>query len=68
MNYGGLGVVLGHELTHGFDDYGSKYDEFGNLNNWWDEKSAAQYEKRTDCMVDQYNSYNITDDVYVSSS
>ena len=56
---------MGHELTHGCDDYGRKYDSLGNLNNWWDDKSATGYEKRAQCMVDQYNDYTVLEDLQV---
>ncbi|XP_072030166.1 endothelin-converting enzyme homolog [Amphiura filiformis] len=66
VNYGGIGVVLGHELTHGFDDNGRKYDEFGNLNDWWDDKSTAQYEKRAQCMTRQYDNYQVAENVTIN--
>ena len=66
MNYGGLGPILGHELTHGFDNSGRQYDEFGNLNDWWDKKSEAQYEKRVKCLENQYDNYTVLDGVNVS--
>ena len=58
LMYGGFTAsTLGHELTHGFDDYGSQYDENGTYRNWWDPKSKAEYEKKTQCMIDQYNNF-----------
>lgn len=54
-NYGAIGVVIGHEMTHGFDDQGCKYDKDGNLNNWWTEEDAARFKQRTAKMVDYFN-------------
>lgn len=55
INYGAIGVVIGHEMTHGFDDQGSQYDKDGNLNNWWAESDFAAFKKRTDMMADFYD-------------
>jgi predicted metalloendopeptidase len=57
VNYGGIGCVIGHEMTHGFDDQGRKYDKLGNLTDWWTKESADAYEKRRQAVVDQYNEY-----------
>ena len=57
INFGGIGAVIGHELTHGFDDQGSKFASDGNFKNWWTEKDRAEFEKRTNCLVDQYGAY-----------
>jgi putative endopeptidase len=54
-NYGGIGAVIGHEIGHGFDDQGSKYDGDGNLVNWWSDVDRAEFEKRTKKLIDQYN-------------
>ncbi|CAH2248424.1 endothelin-converting enzyme 2 [Pelobates cultripes] len=59
LNFGGIGVVMGHELTHAFDDQGREYDEDGNLRPWWQNSSLEAFKNRTECMVDQYNSYSI---------
>ncbi|MBC7537313.1 MAG: M13 family metallopeptidase [Bacteriovorax sp.] len=56
-NYGATGATIGHEMTHGFDDSGSQYDELGNLKNWWSEKSAQIYKEKAQCLIKQYNSY-----------
>jgi putative endopeptidase len=56
-NYGATGATIGHEMTHGFDDSGSQYDELGNLKNWWSEESAKIYKEKGQCLIDQYNSY-----------
>ncbi|KAH7668167.1 Protein NEP-1, partial [Aphelenchoides avenae] len=57
VNYGGIGAVIGHEITHGFDDQGSQFDKIGNLKNWWDANTFAHFANRTQCIVDQYSSY-----------
>jgi putative endopeptidase len=57
VNYGGIGAVIGHEMTHGFDDSGSKYDAQGNLNNWWSAESAANFKARTSAVVKQFAAY-----------
>jgi putative endopeptidase len=57
VNMGGMGMVVGHELTHGFDDEGSQYDADGNLVNWWAESTGREFKARTQCVVDQYSGY-----------
>ncbi len=57
VNYGGIGCVIGHEMSHGFDDSGSQYDADGNLKNWWTAEDRKAYEARTALMVKQYNGY-----------
>jgi len=57
VNYGGIGAVIGHEMTHGFDDQGRQYDEIGNLRDWWTPQSAAEFKKRSQAIVNQYNDY-----------
>lgn len=57
VNYGGIGAVIGHEISHGFDDQGSKYDGDGNLKNWWTESDRAAFEKLADALVAQYDAY-----------
>ncbi len=54
-NYGGIGAVIGHEIGHGFDDQGSRYDGDGNLSNWWSDQDRAEFEKRTSKLIEQYN-------------
>jgi putative endopeptidase len=58
-NFGGFGMVIGHEITHGFDDEGSKYDAYGNLNNWWTKNDFKKYEEKTKKIVEQYNKYQV---------
>jgi len=62
VNYGGAGAVVGHELTHGFDDQGRKFDERGNLRNWWTDTDAKAYEDRATCIADQYSTYVVAGD------
>jgi putative endopeptidase len=57
VNYGGIGVVIGHEMTHGFDDSGSRYDAEGNLRNWWTDADRKAYEERTALVVKQFDGY-----------
>ena len=63
VNYGGIGMVIGHELTHGFDDQGRKFDGKGNLADWWTPKDAAEFEKRAACFVDEYSGFVAVSDV-----
>lgn len=56
-NYGGIGAVIGHEIGHGFDDQGSKYDGSGRLNNWWTDTDREEFNKRTKALIDQYSAY-----------
>ena len=66
VNFGGIGVVIGHELTHGFDDQGSKFDGTGNLSNWWTDQDREEFEKRTGCIADEYSSFVAVDDVHLN--
>lgn len=59
LNYGGIGVVIGHEITHGFDDKGRHFDEDGTLLKWWMDESIQQFSERTSCLIDQYNKFII---------
>ena len=59
INYGGIGVVIGHEMTHGFDDQGCKYDEKGNLNNWWTEEDATKFNERTAQLAKLFDEFNV---------
>ncbi|CAI2347038.1 unnamed protein product [Caenorhabditis sp. 36 PRJEB53466] len=59
VNYGAIGAVIGHEITHGFDDQGSQYDKDGNLHNWWSESSLNAFDTRRRCIVDQYANYTV---------
>jgi len=57
VNFGGIGVVIGHELTHGFDDQGRKYDAEGNFRDWWTPEDAKEFEQRADCTAKEYSSF-----------
>jgi putative endopeptidase len=63
MNFGGIGAVIGHELTHGFDDEGSQFDAEGNLRDWWTADDKKQFEERTGCIRDQYANFVAVDDL-----
>jgi putative endopeptidase len=66
VNYGGIGAVIGHEMTHGFDDEGRQYDASGNLIGWWTESDAKQFEEKANRIVEQYNAYTVLDTVHVN--
>ncbi len=66
VNYGAIGVVIGHEITHGYDDQGRKYDADGNLNEWWTEEDAQAFEARAKKVVDQYNGYEALPGLHVN--
>lgn len=59
LNYGSLGVVIGHELVHGFDNHGKRYDKHGNVSQWWSDEMAEQFTERAACFVEQYSQYPI---------
>ncbi len=61
VNYGGIGAVIGHELTHGFDDQGSQFDAQGNLRDWWTAADKAAFKQRTQCVVDEYSGFKVDD-------
>jgi len=63
INFGGIGLVIGHELTHGFDDQGRKYDPNGNLRDWWTEQDGREFEKRVSCVADEYSNFVAVDDL-----
>jgi putative endopeptidase len=62
-NFGGIGLVIGHELTHGFDDQGRKFDPQGNLRDWWTAQDGTEFEKRASCIADEYSSFVAVDDL-----
>ncbi len=66
INYGGIGAVIGHEFTHGFDDQGSKYDASGNLSNWWTEDDRSQFDERANFVVEQFNGFEPLDSLFVN--
>lgn len=66
VNYGGIGAVIGHEISHGFDDSGSRFDAQGNLNNWWTEDDLKQFEGLGGALADQYSAIEVLDSVYIN--
>ncbi len=66
VNYGGIGAVIGHEITHGFDDSGRKYNHEGELKDWWTEEDGAEFERRAQVMVEQYNGFEVQDTLNVN--
>ena len=66
VNYGAIGVVIGHEMTHGYDDQGRKYDAEGNLNDWWTGDDARAFEARAQKVVDQYSAYEVLPGLHVN--
>ncbi|MGA9899071.1 MAG: M13 family metallopeptidase, partial [Terriglobales bacterium] len=63
VNFGGIGLVIGHELTHGFDDQGRKSDANGNLRDWWTAEDGKEFEKRVSCVADEYSNFVVVDDL-----
>ncbi|MFZ0146297.1 MAG: M13 family metallopeptidase, partial [Candidatus Sulfotelmatobacter sp.] len=63
VNFGGIGLVIGHELTHGFDDQGRKFDPQGNLHDWWTEQDGKEFEKRASCVANEYSNFVAVDDM-----
>ncbi len=66
VNYGAIGSVMGHELTHGFDDQGRQFDAQGNLRNWWTPEDVKEFEKRADCFIKEYSAFTPVDDVHLN--
>jgi predicted metalloendopeptidase len=66
VNYGGIGAVIGHEMTHGFDDQGRQFDSHGNLTNWWSKESEQKFKVRSAAIVDQFNGYFPISDLHIN--
>ena len=66
INYGAMGMVIGHEMTHGFDDQGSKFDVKGNLKNWWTKSDSKKLEAKTKPLIEQFNRYKVADGVSIN--
>ncbi len=66
LNYGGIGAVIGHEMTHGYDDQGSRFDAKGNFSNWWTDADSKGFAERTGKLVEQFNQYVSIDDIHVN--
>jgi putative endopeptidase len=64
VNYGAIGVVIGHEISHGFDDQGAQYDYLGRLRNWWTDTDLKDFQRRAACVVDQFDHYYIEKDIH----
>jgi putative endopeptidase len=59
LNFGGIGTIIGHEITHAFDDEGSKYDSKGNINNWWQKEDFENYNLKKNILIEQFSNYTI---------
>jgi putative endopeptidase len=68
VNYGAMGMVIGHEMTHGFDDSGRRFDKDGNMADWWTEEDSKRYEERSAKLVEQFNGYYVADSVQVNGA
>jgi putative endopeptidase len=66
INYGGIGMVIGHEMTHGFDDQGCQYDEKGNMKNWWTKEDNEKFKSKTGAVVSQYNKFTVLNSLHVN--
>ena len=66
INFGAIGLVIGHELTHGFDDQGRKFDPKGNLRDWWTEEDGKEFDKRASCVADEYTGFVAVDDIHLN--
>jgi putative endopeptidase len=68
LNYGGIGMVIGHEITHSFDDQGAQYDKVGNVTNWWTKADYEKFKAKTQQVIDQYNSFTVLDSVHIKGA
>jgi putative endopeptidase len=68
LNYGGIGMVIGHEITHSFDDQGAQYDKEGNVKNWWTKGDYEKFKAKTQQVIDQYNSFTVLDSMHVKGA
>jgi putative endopeptidase len=68
LNYGGIGMVIGHEITHSFDDMGAQYDKYGNVTNWWTETDYEKFKAKTQQVIDQYNLFTVLDTVHIKGA
>ena len=68
INYGGIGMVIGHEMTHGFDDQGAQYDKEGNLRNWWAERDSSQFVAKSKMVISLYNQFTVLDTVHINGA
>ncbi|WP_299150240.1 M13 family metallopeptidase [uncultured Dokdonia sp.] len=68
VNYGGIGMVIGHEFTHAFDDQGAQYDKEGNVKNWWTEEDYTKFKAKTQQIIEQYDSFTVLDSVHLKGA
>jgi len=68
INYGGIGMVIGHELTHAFDDQGAQFDKDGNVNNWWTAEDYEKFKAKTQQIIDRYSTFSVLDSVYLKGA
>ncbi|MCE7039020.1 M13 family metallopeptidase [Dyadobacter sp. CY312] len=68
LNYGGIGMVIGHEITHSFDDQGAQYDKVGNVTDWWTKADYAKFKAKTQQVIDQYNAFTVLDSVHIKGA
>lgn len=68
VNYGGIGMVIGHEFTHAFDDQGAQYDKNGNVTNWWTEEDYTKFKAKTQQIIDQYDAFTVLDSVHLKGA
>ncbi len=68
LNYGGIGMVIGHEITHSFDDQGAQYDKDGNVKNWWTKDDYEKFKARTQQVIDQYDLFTVLDSVHIKGA
>lgn len=68
INYGGIGMVIGHELTHAFDDQGAQFDKDGNVKNWWSEEDYEKFKAKTQLVIDRYSTYTVLDSLHLKGA
>lgn len=68
VNYGGIGMVIGHEFTHAFDDRGAQYDKDGNVKNWWTDDDLKNFKVKTQQIIDRYSGFTVLDSVPVNGA
>ncbi len=68
INYGGIGMVIGHEMTHTFDDQGAQFDKYGNVKNWWTKEDYKKFKANTQKVIDEYNTFTVLDSLHINGS
>lgn len=68
LNYGAIGYIIGHEITHGFDDRGRQFDRDGNNRNWWEPETDLKFQQKAQCIIDQYNNFSVPEDKSLKAS